>query len=132
METGETVEQAAVREAAEEIGVDPASVRIVGALTPLHIPVSGFTLHPIVAVSDERPPFTGAAAEVARILEVPLARLVDGDCVRCRRQARDGVEFDMPYFDLEGEVGWGATAMVLSEFVALLGVRPDPWRSRGW
>lgn len=127
-EPGETIEQAAVREAAEEIGVDPGSLRIVGRLTPLHIPVSGFTLHPVVAVSYARPDFLGAAAEVARIIEVPLENLADGRSLRCTRAVRDGIEFDMPWFDLDGEVVWGATAMVLSEFLWVLGVRLDPWR----
>lgn len=127
-EPGETIEQAAVREAAEEIGVDPGSLRLVGGLTPLHIPVSGFTLHPVVAVSYARPDFLGAASEVARIIEVPLDSLTNGRSLRCTRAVRDGVEFDMPYFDLDGEVVWGATAMVLSEFLWVLGVRLDPWR----
>ncbi len=130
VEPGETIEKAAVREASEEIGVDPTGLRMVGALSPLHIPVSGFTLHTVVAVADYRPPFERATAEVARLLEVPLSRLLDGESVRCARRSRDGVGFDMPYFELEGEVVWGATAMVLSEFICLLGVRPDPGRLR--
>jgi len=55
---GETLAEAALREASEEIGVDPASVRILGELTPVHVIVSGFTLHPVVGVTDRRPEFT--------------------------------------------------------------------------
>jgi 8-oxo-dGTP pyrophosphatase MutT (NUDIX family) len=127
IEPGETVADAAVREAVEEVAVDPREVRIVGALTPLHIPVSGFTLHPEVAVTDRRPEFRHAAEEVARILEVPLQYLVDGSRVRVGRHTRGGVDYDIPYFDVHGEQVWGATAMILAEFLSILGAAPDPW-----
>src|SRR5690348_5233392 len=54
VEPGETLEEAALREAQEEIGADGARVRILGALTPVDIPVSGFRLHPFVAAAPER------------------------------------------------------------------------------
>src|SRR3954462_302014 len=60
---GETLVQAALREASEEIGVDPASVRVLGELTPVHVLVSGFTLHPIVGIADRRPDFVAAPRE---------------------------------------------------------------------
>jgi 8-oxo-dGTP pyrophosphatase MutT (NUDIX family) len=127
VEPGETIAQAAVREATEEVAVNPAEVRIVGALTPLHIPVSGFTLHPVVAVADRRPEFRHRPEEVARLLEVPLDDLVNGSRLRVGRRARDGVDYDIPYFDAHGEQVWGATAMVLSEFLSLLDAAPNPW-----
>src|SRR5207247_5845559 len=55
---GETFEQAALREAHEEIALPLDGVRVLGALTPLDIPVSGFRLHPIVAFADGRPALT--------------------------------------------------------------------------
>ena len=57
VEVGESLEQAALREASEETGVDPAAVRVLGRLTPLHIPVSGFVLNTVVGVADARPDF---------------------------------------------------------------------------
>src|SRR5438094_5412724 len=72
VEPGETFEQAALREAHEEIGLPLDRVQVVGALTPLDIPVSAFRLHPIVAVTDARPAFTPSDGEVARILEVAV------------------------------------------------------------
>ena len=57
---GETLVQAALREAHEEIGLDPARVRVLGELTPVYVLVSGFTLHPIVGITDERPAFRPA------------------------------------------------------------------------
>jgi 8-oxo-dGTP pyrophosphatase MutT (NUDIX family) len=121
---GETIEAAALREAAEEVGILPSSVEVVGRLTPLHIPVSGFLLHPVVGVARERPPFRPAAHEVARLLEVPVTRLGDSDAVVWERRTfgRDGTtrEVEVPYFAIEGEKVWGATAMVLAEFVEVL------------
>jgi 8-oxo-dGTP pyrophosphatase MutT (NUDIX family) len=67
IEPGEAYEHAALREAHEEIAVAASEVRILGALTPIDIPVSGFRLHPIVGVSDARPAFAPADGEVARI-----------------------------------------------------------------
>lgn len=121
VDAGETFEQAALREAHEEVGLSPDLVRVIGALTPLDIPVSGFRLHPIVGVSERRPPLTPAAREVARILEPEIDALMAPDCVVHTRRARDGVALTVPGFHVEGVEIWGATAMVLAEFLALLG-----------
>lgn len=128
VEPGETIEEAALREAAEETGVDPASVRILGALTALHIPASGFVLHPVVGVSASRPELRPAPGEVARILEVPLRTIADPASLRVETRRIRGQRCDVPHFFLDGEVVWGATAMILAELVALLGPSPDPWR----
>ena len=128
VEEGETLDAAALREAHEEIALDPRGVRVVAPLTPLHIPVSGFALHPIVAAADARPPLRAADAEVARILEVPLADLAAPASIRRTVMVRDGREFDVPSFDVEGERVWGATAMVLAELLWVMGCAPDPWR----
>ena len=78
-EPGETFEHAALREAHEEIALS-ANVSILGALTPIDIPVSGFRLHPIVAVTGARPTMAPSDGEVAQILEVPLASLIEPMC----------------------------------------------------
>jgi 8-oxo-dGTP pyrophosphatase MutT (NUDIX family) len=121
VDAGETFEQAALREAREEVGLSTDLVRVLGALTPLDIPVSGFRLHPIVGVSERRPELTPAAREVARILEPAIDALLAPDCVVHARRARDGVAMTVPGFHLEGVEIWGATAMVLAEFLSLLG-----------
>ena len=124
VDEGESIETAALREAAEEIGAAPDAIEILGRLTPLHIPVSGFLLHPVVGVTAHRPDFRPAEGEVARLLEVPLDRLEDPGIIRreTRERARAGhtVTIEVPYFDIEGEKVWGATAMVLSEFLDVL------------
>jgi 8-oxo-dGTP pyrophosphatase MutT (NUDIX family) len=117
---GETLAEAALREAAEEIGVDPAAVRILGELTPVHVLVSGFTLHPVVGLTDRRPDFAPAPEEVEEILEVSLDHLRDASRIRQGIRIREGVAVEYPYFDLLGHQVWGATAMVLGEFICLL------------
>lgn len=119
-EPGETIEGAALREAREEIGVDPASVRVLGLLTPVHVLVSGFTLHPVVGITDERPEFLAAAHEVKEVLEVSLDDLQDASRIRTGTRIREGVAVEYPYFDLLGHQVWGATAMILGEFICLL------------
>jgi 8-oxo-dGTP pyrophosphatase MutT (NUDIX family) len=121
IETGETFEQAALREAHEEVALDIARVHVLGRLTPLDIPVSGFRLHPIVAKIDERPRLVAADGEVARILEVDLDELLDPGRLLVTERQRDGVRFSVPTFQVGGHEIWGATAMVLAEFLALLG-----------
>ena len=124
VDAGETFEQAALREATEEIGVEPATVEVLGRLTPLHIPVSGFILHPVVGFTSMRPAFQRAEWEVARIIEAPVSALSDPAVIK--REIRtwtvkgQAVDIDVPYFDIDGEKVWGATAMVLAEFCAIL------------
>ena len=128
VERGETVEEAALREAAEEVGIDVTGVRLVGSLTSLHIPASGYVLHPVVGASDAPPTLRPARGEVERILEVPFADLADPGRLRSETRVLGGESCLVPYFDLCGEKVWGATAMVLAELLWLLGESPDPWR----
>jgi len=123
VEPGETFEQAAIREAHEEIALAPHVVQLLGPLTPLDIPVSGFRLHPIVASTDERPHMHPADGEVARILELPLDAFLDPASLQLTERTRDGRRVHVPVFAIGDVEIWGATAMVLAEFLALLGWR---------
>lgn len=121
---GESLVEAALRETHEEIGVEPSDVRIVGSLSPLHIPVSGFALHPFVAVTDHRPQLTPEAGEVEQILEVPLSWLRDRARIRTEEREFRGTPYTVPYFELFDLKVWGATAMILAEFLVLIGGEP--------
>jgi hypothetical protein len=105
--------------------VDPSTVEVLGRLTPLHIPVSGFLLHPIVGFTPMRPAFQRAEWEVARIIEAPVALLSEPAVVKRETRTRlvngQSIDVNVPYFDIDGEKVWGATAMVLAEFCAILG-----------
>lgn len=121
IEPGETFAQAALREAHEEVGLAPDQVRILGPLTPLDIPVSGFRLHPFVAARATRPSFIAADGEVSRILEIPVGMLLDPVSLSSAKRRRMGVTMTVPAFHVAGAEIWGATAMVLAEFLTLLG-----------
>jgi 8-oxo-dGTP pyrophosphatase MutT (NUDIX family) len=121
IEPGETFEQAALREAREEVGLSPDGVRVLGALTALDIPVSGFRLQPIVAMIEARPRLAPSDGEVARILEIDLDELMNPAHFVSTTRERDGIALTVPAFQVAGHEIWGATAMVLAEFLALLG-----------
>jgi 8-oxo-dGTP pyrophosphatase MutT (NUDIX family) len=121
LEPGETFEQAALREAHEEVALAVDLVRILGPLTPLDIPVSGFRLHPIVAIAETRPSLAPIDGEVARILEVDVDALLDPAKLIHSSRERDGIPLTVPAFSVQQHEIWGATAMVLAEFLTLLG-----------
>lgn len=120
VDPGETIEEAALREAHEEIGLDPSRVRVIGRLTPVHVLVSNFGLHPVLATTAARPDFSAHAPEVERILEINIDRLCDASCLRMGVRLRDGQTVNYPYFDLDEAQVWGATAMVLAEIGELI------------
>jgi 8-oxo-dGTP pyrophosphatase MutT (NUDIX family) len=124
---GESVEAAALREAYEEIGVAPGDVEILGRLTPIPVVVSGHLLQPVIGVAPRRPTFTLAASEVERLIELPVARLLEKDAVAWEERVRSlppaGL-MNVPYFEIDGARVWGATAMVLAEFMALIEDEP--------
>lgn len=115
-------EATALREAAEEVGLDPAAagVRVVGRLGPFMIPVSGFHVTPIVAIAERRPRLTPSPDEVARIIEAPLsAFLPDAPIEILERTIRD---WPLRYgaYAVDGLHVWGATARILGQLGALL------------
>jgi len=124
VDEGESFEAAALREAAEEIGVDPHAVELLGRLTPLPIPVSGYLLHPVVGFTSMRPAFQRAEWEVARIIEARVTVFADASVIKREIRTRvakgQTIEVDVPFYDIDGEKVWGATAMVLAEFCAIL------------
>lgn len=127
VDPGESVEEAALREASEEIGLDPAHVRVMGTLSRLYIPVSDFVLHPVIGLAQTCLSFRRSVEEVGRLLEIPLEHLMTHD-PRRGYHWRSGRQIQVPYFELGGERVWGATAMVLSELRATIGTpAEDPW-----
>lgn len=123
----ETTLQAALREAREETAVDPATLAVLGELSPLHIPVSEYVVHPVVATTDRRPAFRAQAGEVARIIEARLADLADPSHLRVDSRTFRGTTFRVPWLEVDGERLWGATAMILAELLVVLGHPPADW-----
>ena len=115
LDPGEDPAAGALRETHEELGIDPAAVRIVGALSPLWVIVSNFIVRPFVGVTDARPAFHPEPREVAELIETPVDWVRDTTRVAWDQRVRDGVRIEFPYFDFGGHRVWGATAMILSE-----------------
>jgi 8-oxo-dGTP pyrophosphatase MutT (NUDIX family) len=119
-EDGEDLPDTAIRETEEEVLIESSSIQLAGALTPLYIPPSNFIVHPFVGIVDSAPDMTVTTDEVARCFGVTVAHLTDPDVVRLATQKWKSNLHEVPYFALNGEFVWGATAMILSELVALL------------
>lgn len=115
----------ALREAGEEVGILSADVTILGALTPLYIPVSNFMVYPFVGYSAQPPAYNPSLAEVAEILELPADDLflpATKITTRVRPASVPGLELTVPAYSLpDGTFIWGATAMILSELEAVWG-----------
>ncbi|MBM4016687.1 MAG: CoA pyrophosphatase [Planctomycetes bacterium] len=116
----ESAAAAALREAAEEVGLPRGAARLHGQLTPVFIPVSGFRIEPFVATASVRPLWRPAPAEVEELLEWPVRALLDPTLRGERLRDREGSPYVTPYFAVAGHEVWGATAMVLAELAALL------------
>lgn len=115
-----TVSDTAMREACEEVGVCSDDIRLLGPLTPLYIPPSNFCVHPFVAYVPYRPPFMPQPEEVAELLEVPLTHLLDERNMVEEEWVLEGASTRVPFFQIHGHKVWGATAVVLAEFAAVL------------
>jgi 8-oxo-dGTP pyrophosphatase MutT (NUDIX family) len=109
----------ALREAYEEVGIDPAQVTVLGALTPLFVVASNYLVQPTVAWSERRPDFRLDPYEVAQLLETPIAHLLDPATAHRETWELRGRPIDVPFFAVAGQTVWGATAMMLSELLAL-------------
>ncbi|PSL07742.1 NUDIX hydrolase [Cecembia rubra] len=111
----------ALRETEEEIGVDANKVQLLGKLSDLYIPPSNFMVSPFVGYTLEQPEFNPDPEEVLRIINCPVGTLLDKSLRKTGIvQGSGGYRLQAPYFDIESEMVWGATAMMLGEFTYLL------------
>jgi 8-oxo-dGTP pyrophosphatase MutT (NUDIX family) len=111
---------AALREAHEEIGLRPELVDVVTALPTLGTVVGQFNITPFVGITDGRPVVTADSREVDRVFDVALVELLDPDVYHEERWSWgfDGTERAMQFYDLADETIWGATARILTGFLA--------------
>jgi 8-oxo-dGTP pyrophosphatase MutT (NUDIX family) len=117
----QNTEQTAIREAEEELGIDLSSIRILGRISDLYIQPSNYLVHPYVGYITETPAFRPEPGEVKELIEVPLTDLLDPETIKEKTiTVANQYSLDAPYFDLKGYVVWGATAMILSEFLSIL------------
>jgi len=121
-EGDENFEKTALREAKEELGIDIDRIEILGAMTELYIPISNFIVYPFLGIMDKAPNFNPDPVEVQKVIEIGLHKLLDEAYVKRKpiMISLIGKEIEAPYFDLQGQTIWGATAMILSELRELL------------
>lgn len=116
-ESDPSYEATALRETYEEIGVDPSLIEIVGRLSEVYIPRSGYNVHPFVGYTPTRPIFTLQPDEVEQLIEIDLAQLF-APTTKSEFTFRDtnGEEFLAPSYLIDRRHLWGATAMMMAEF----------------
>jgi 8-oxo-dGTP pyrophosphatase MutT (NUDIX family) len=120
-EGAERLDETAKREASEELGIGADRIEILGApLTPLYIPVSDFWVTPFVGYWSYEPLFTPEPDEVIELISTPLDCLLDDSAIEQEIWEIRGERVSVPFFLIQGHKVWGATAMMLSEFAAML------------
>lgn len=120
-ERDESIEQTALREANEEIGIDPNNVNIIGKLTPLFIPPSNYIVYPFVGYMNKRPVFVPDSFEVMDIIEVELDFFLDKQNYKSEFIAMSsGEKLQTPCFIYNEKIVWGATAMIIMEMADLV------------
>jgi len=112
--------ETALRETQEEIGVYATDIKVLGQLTPLYIPVSEFEVRPVVCFIPKKPEFRIDKNEVQYTIEASIGYLLQPFAKAIQPLfANDKFQGQVPYFDIEGNEVWGATAMILSEFLEI-------------
>ena len=126
-EVDETPTQTAVREAYEEVGLAPDALTVVGFLTPIVTMASNSSIYPVVAVHAGTPKFVIDPNEVDRVFTVPLADLLHVEAFAeerwwraSRRPTADDGSFPVSFFKVPGDLVWGATARILTEFLEFI------------
>ena len=120
IEKNELQEDAAIRETYEEIGVLQKKIKIIGQLTKISIPVSGFNILPFIGWTNNKPKTNIQPTEVEKVFSVSIKTLINKNKKKNTKKVLYGVPVTIPYFDFDNEMVWGATSIILSEFKSIL------------
>lgn len=115
-----SISHAALRETEEEIGVPSDEVTIQGSLSSLYVPASNFLVYPVVGYIDNKPDFHPNPHEVQQIIEVSLHKFVNPDTIGTKIFIKNDRPCKAPCYNVDNHQIWGATAMILSEFVEVV------------
>lgn len=113
-------EHTALRETYEEIGIKPELISIIGRLSSLYIPVSNFWVLPVVGYLTDIPVFKINPTEVQKVIVVDINELICPENCLVKKINIHNVLVETPFFDVKGHHIWGATAMIVSEFLTIL------------
>lgn len=109
----------ALRETEEEIGVVVGESQVIGKLSEIYIPPSNYLVYPIVAYLESKPRFEANHREVAEILQIRLEDLQNANTRKIKETVWHNQKVDLPYYDLHHQTIWGATAMIIAEFLEI-------------
>ena len=113
--------ETAIRETFEEIGVKISDNNVIGSLSDLNVTASNFIVKPVISVLDKKPDFVKDPREVEAIFKAEVQHLIHPQTLQEKElTVAQTVRLKAPFFDIEERVVWGATAMILSEFVEIL------------
>jgi len=118
IEEGETAIETALRETYEEIGIQSSDIEILGSLSEFYIEVSKFQIQPFVGWLHKKPEFRINSDEVEKTILFPIKHFKAPFNV-VKMETLSG-EIKVPFIKFDGEIIWGATAMILSEFADIL------------
>jgi len=116
-EGDDTLLDTALRECAEEIGLVPSEVEVLGELDDTATTTSNYIISPFVAYIPRSYQFKVNREEAEEILEVPISRLLDKGCLRQETEIIDGKTVTSHFYHYQGKVIWGATARILNQFL---------------
>ena len=119
-EGNEKLIDTALRETQEEIGINKTSISIIGTITPLFVPVTGFMIYPFIGYSLNKLNPKPDPVEVATIFSVNISDLLNKENRTTEQRNIRGYDVQVPYFKLNDYKVWGATSMILSEFRDLI------------
>jgi len=116
-----TIQDAALRETEEEVGISRNTISILKKLTEIFIPPSNFFVQPFMGITTETPKFIPQEEEVEALIEVPLAQFMDDANITAQTLSTSyATNIEVPAFNLNGHMVWGATAMMLNEVREML------------
>lgn len=117
----ETIQDAALRETEEEIGISRGTISVLKKLTEIYIPPSNFFVQPFLGITTESPRFIPQEEEVEALIEVSLVDFMDDENITIQTLPTSYAKsMEVPAFKLNGHIVWGATAMMLNEVRELL------------
>ena len=120
IEKNELKKDAATRETFEEIGVSQKKINIIGSLTNFSVPVSSFEIFPFIGWISNKPKTKIQITEVEKVFSISIKSLLNPEKEKFKDDILSGVPVKIPYFDLNNEMVWGATSIILSEFKHIL------------
>ena len=115
-----SVVEAALREAREEIGLEQSAVEILGLFDDMRTTVTNFVITPVLGLARGEPIFRPDGREIERVIEIPLAYLLQPDAFRVEQWEREGVQRPVVFVNYGDDVVWGTTGRILCELLGAI------------